>query len=83
MRPRIVKDINDVFGDVDLLKCSIYANALVEIDQRCLAHIIGNFILFNFFNTTRPKPAFGRLGLHGLSGGYTSGVVSAPCFKPE
>ena len=58
MIPRIVKDFNDVFGDIDLLKCSIYANASVEIDQRCLAHFIGNFILFNFFDTMRAFLAF-------------------------
>ena len=58
MRPRIVKDFNDVFRDIDLLKCLIYANALVEIDQRCLAPIIGNFILFSFFGTMRVFLAF-------------------------
>ena len=34
------------------------------------------------FYGTKPRPAFGRQGLGGSSGGFTLGVVSMPCFAP-
>ena len=41
--------------------------------------IVFNIIIIN----TRPRPAFGRLGLGRSSGGKTSGGVSKPRFAPS
>ena len=48
-----------------------------------IIHIIYIIININIIITTRPRPAFGQLGLGRSSGGKTSGDVSTPHFAPS
>ena len=55
----------------------------VEDSTTIMIIVISINIIIMIMINTRPKPAFGRLGLGRSSGGKTSGGVSTPRFAPS